>query len=108
MRFDRNAAAGTLARRAALTLGGDLRRGAATVLTAMTLILGGGQPGASPGPEREPWHRLFEVAQSYSCSPRLTCGRIGSCQQANWLLENCAWGGKLDRDGDGVPCESLC
>lgn len=78
MRFDRNAAAGTLARRAALTLGGYLRRRAATALTAATLLLGGGQPGASPKPEHEPWHRLFEVAQSYSCTPRLTCGRIGS------------------------------
>ncbi|RVC60047.1 hypothetical protein EN759_31555, partial [Mesorhizobium sp. M00.F.Ca.ET.038.03.1.1] len=21
---------------------------------------------------------------------------------------NCSWGGKLDRDGDGVACETLC
>lgn len=47
-------------------------------------------------------------AQSYSCSPRKTCKRIASCEEAVWLLENCSWGGRLDRDGDGVPCESLC
>ncbi|WP_365945361.1 excalibur calcium-binding domain-containing protein [Mesorhizobium sp.] len=22
--------------------------------------------------------------------------------------ENCSWGGKLDRDSDGVACEALC
>jgi hypothetical protein len=52
--------------------------------------------------------RLLQIAQGYSCSPRLTCGRISSCEEARWLLANCSWGGKLDRDGDGVPCESLC
>jgi len=52
--------------------------------------------------------RLMEIAQGYSCSPKLTCGRISSCEEARWLLANCSWGGKLDRDGGGVPCESLC
>jgi hypothetical protein len=36
------------------------------------------------------------VAQSYSCQPRKTCGRIGSCQEARWYLQNCPWGGRLD------------
>lgn len=45
-------------------------------------------------------------AQSYDCQPRKTCGQIGSCEEANWYLNNCSWGGKLDRDGDGAPCES--
>ena len=49
------------------------------------------------------------VAQSgYSCEPRRTCKQIGSCEEANWYLQNCSWGGKLDRDKDGIPCESLC
>lgn len=49
------------------------------------------------------------VAQSgYSCKPRRTCSQISSCEEANWYLQNCAWGGKLDRDKDGIPCESLC
>jgi endonuclease YncB( thermonuclease family) len=53
--------------------------------------------------------RLLQVSQSsYSCSPRKTCKAIGSCQEANWYLNNCSWGGKLDGDGDGTPCESLC
>lgn len=48
------------------------------------------------------------IAQSYSCQPRKTCGRIGSCQEARWYLQNCSWGGRLDGDSDGVPCESIC
>ncbi|WP_245487715.1 thermonuclease family protein [Mesorhizobium sp. M4A.F.Ca.ET.022.05.2.1] len=49
-----------------------------------------------------------QVAQSYSCQPRLTCSQISSCDEANWYLANCPWGGKLDRDNDGIPCETLC
>ncbi|TPI27687.1 thermonuclease family protein (plasmid) [Mesorhizobium sp. B2-1-8] len=49
------------------------------------------------------------VAQSgYSCEPRRTCKQIGSCDEAQWYLHNCSWGGKLDRDSDGVACETLC
>lgn len=49
------------------------------------------------------------VAQSgYSCEPRRTCKLISSCEEAQWYLQNCSWGGKLDRDGDGVACETLC
>ncbi|TJW51983.1 MAG: excalibur calcium-binding domain-containing protein [Mesorhizobium sp.] len=48
------------------------------------------------------------LAQSWSCQPRLKCSQIGSCDEARWYLENCPWGGKLDRDSDGIPCESVC
>ncbi|TGQ72961.1 excalibur calcium-binding domain-containing protein [Mesorhizobium sp. M8A.F.Ca.ET.161.01.1.1] len=48
------------------------------------------------------------TAQSWSCQPRLTCSQISSCGEAQWYLENCSWGGKLDRDNHGIPCESLC
>lgn len=53
--------------------------------------------------------RLLQLAnRNYSCSPRKTCKAIGSCEEAHWYLANCSWGGKLDRDGDGIPCESIC
>ncbi|TPK55808.1 excalibur calcium-binding domain-containing protein [Mesorhizobium sp. B2-4-19] len=48
------------------------------------------------------------IAQSWSCDRRLTCWQISSCDEARWYLDNCSWGGKLDRDSDGIPCESLC
>ncbi|MER9603431.1 excalibur calcium-binding domain-containing protein [Mesorhizobium sp. M0243] len=49
-----------------------------------------------------------QVAQSYTCQPRRKCSQISSCDEAQWYLSNCPWGGKLDRDGDGVACETLC
>ncbi|WP_320249091.1 thermonuclease family protein [Mesorhizobium vachelliae] len=50
------------------------------------------------------------VAQSggLSCEPRRYCSQISSCEDAQWYLHNCSWGRKLDRDGDGVACETLC
>ncbi|MFC3529497.1 thermonuclease family protein [Paracoccus mangrovi] len=53
--------------------------------------------------------RLYEFAgQNWSCGPRRTCSQIGSCDEARWYLQNCPWCGKLDRDNDGIPCESIC
>lgn len=49
-----------------------------------------------------------QIAQSYSCQPRRYCSQISSCEEAHWYLNNCSWGSKLDRDGDGAPCEGLC
>ncbi len=43
----------------------------------------------------------------YSCSPRKTCGQMSSCAEARFQLEQCG-NSRLDRDKDGIPCESLC
>jgi hypothetical protein len=72
----------------------------------LTAILGASVAIASDAPMTN-WAGV-ETAQSWSCQPRKTCGRIGSCDEARWYLNNCSWGGKLDRDGDGIPCESIC
>jgi hypothetical protein len=56
----------------------------------------------------QPFDGAPQLGQSWSCSPRKTCGRIGSCAEAYWYLENCRWGPRLDGDSDGVPCESIC
>ncbi|WP_223426909.1 excalibur calcium-binding domain-containing protein [Tateyamaria pelophila] len=53
--------------------------------------------------------RVLKLAQSYSCSPRRYCSKsISSCQEARWYFANCSWGGALDGDNDGIPCENLC
>ncbi|CDX12075.1 Excalibur domain protein [Mesorhizobium plurifarium] len=44
----------------------------------------------------------------YSCQPRRYCKQIRSCAEANWYMQNCSWGGALDRDNDGIPCEGTC
>jgi hypothetical protein len=53
--------------------------------------------------------QVLQISQGYSCSPRRYCSRsISSCAEARWYHQNCSWGGALDRDNDGVPCENLC
>lgn len=67
------------------------------------------QTGTETEPETPLRERLLELAQSYSCFPRRYCSRnISSCREARWYFENCSWGGALDGDNDGVPCENLC
>ena len=50
-----------------------------------------------------------QLASSYgfSCSGKRTCKEMSSCEEARYYLEQCGLS-RLDRDHDGVPCESLC
>lgn len=41
------------------------------------------------------------------CGEKKTCGDLGSCEEAMYYLYRCGMKG-LDRNGDGLPCESLC
>jgi hypothetical protein len=50
----------------------------------------------------------LSVAAVWSCTPRKTCSKIRSCDEAYWYYFNCSWGDRLDGDDDGVPCESIC
>lgn len=88
------------------------RRSRAAALV-LSLLIGGGAIAAEPPQDaadrRAPTDRFLELAQSYSCSPRRYCSRnISSCQEARWYYQNCSWGGALDGDNDGRPCENLC
>lgn len=66
------------------------------------------QPPASVTPQTS-LDRLMLLAQANDCSPRRYCSKsIYSCEDAYWFYNNCSWGGSLDRDNDGVPCENLC
>jgi hypothetical protein len=50
----------------------------------------------------------FELVQpAFSCGSKRTCGQMVSCEEAEFHLNQCGLG-SLDRDGDGVPCESIC
>ena len=42
-----------------------------------------------------------------SCGSKRRCGEMDSCAEARHYLTKCGVR-SLDRDGDGVPCESLC
>jgi hypothetical protein len=81
--------------------------GLAATLAFLSVSPAAAEPGAVSQSPTEMLKQLV-VASSWSCSPRLTCKRISSCEEAVWLLQNCSWGGALDRDNDGVPCETIC
>jgi len=42
-----------------------------------------------------------------SCAGKRTCGQMTGCQEAYFYLNSCGVG-SLDRDKDGIPCETLC
>lgn len=46
-------------------------------------------------------------AKAGTCGNKRTCGQMASCAEARHYLNDCGLS-KLDRDGDGTPCESLC
>ncbi|PHQ63639.1 MAG: hypothetical protein COC10_05100 [Sphingobium sp.] len=41
------------------------------------------------------------------CGIKWKCGQMDSCSEAYHYLNDCGVG-RLDGDGDGVPCESIC
>lgn len=46
-------------------------------------------------------------SSGFSCDTRKTCGQMSSCAEAQFHLKQCG-NVRLDRNNDGVPCESLC
>ncbi|WP_278249288.1 excalibur calcium-binding domain-containing protein [Azotobacter chroococcum] len=46
-------------------------------------------------------------SSAYNCSAKKTCGQMASCEEAKFHLNECG-NGRLDQDGDGVPCEAIC
>jgi hypothetical protein len=58
------------------------------------------------GGGREPRQPLRESSSS-RCGSKRVCGQMDSCEEANFYLNQCGLG-RLDRDNDGVPCESIC
>ncbi|OYU34833.1 excalibur calcium-binding domain-containing protein [Novosphingobium sp. PASSN1] len=42
-----------------------------------------------------------------TCEGKRYCREMNSCAEANFYLNQCGVG-RLDGDGDGIPCESIC
>lgn len=55
---------------------------------------------ADPQPT-QPW------AHRHACGNKRYCKEMANCQEARYYLSQCGLTG-LDRDRDGIPCESLC
>jgi Excalibur calcium-binding domain len=45
--------------------------------------------------------------EQFACAGKRRCGQMHSCAEARFYLNNCGVR-SLDRDRDGVPCESIC
>ena len=62
----------------------------------------------SPWEYRHPGSRPQAVNQpsNATCGTKRYCNQMSSCEEAKQYLQ-CGLS-KLDKDGDGVPCESLC
>ena len=43
----------------------------------------------------------------FSCGGKIFCRHMNSCSEAYFYLNKCGLG-RLDRDKDGIPCESIC
>ena len=43
----------------------------------------------------------------WTCGVKTTCGQMSSCEEATFYLTQCGVK-RLDGDGDGIPCASLC
>jgi len=41
------------------------------------------------------------------CGSKKYCNEMNSCEEAKYFLNSCNLT-RLDRDNDGVPCESIC
>ncbi|WP_425402274.1 excalibur calcium-binding domain-containing protein [Inquilinus limosus] len=57
-------------------------------------------------PQQEaPVRQTRRAGSGFTCGGKRTCGQMNSCAEANFYLNQCGLY-RLDRDGDGYPCES--
>lgn len=77
-------------------------------------VPGGGRPAAAtpapeaaPAPQGEAPTPKAATAEAGPCGGKSTCKQMASCAEARHYLNDCGLS-KLDKDGDGTPCESLC
>lgn len=48
-----------------------------------------------------------EKKEELKCGNKKTCKQMTSCKEAIFYLKECGLS-KLDKDKDGIPCESIC
>lgn len=48
-----------------------------------------------------------KLESRFTCDGKSKCGQMSSCSEARFYLTECGVS-RLDRDHDGIPCESIC
>lgn len=65
------------------------------------------QSGANSAPPPASSSAANTQSSVFRCQPKKTCGEMVSCEEAKFHLLTCG-NTRLDRDGDGIPCTSVC
>ena len=55
----------------------------------------------------EPKKTKTEVKPEFKCEGKKYCKEMSSCKEAMFYLKQCGVS-RLDRDKDGIPCETIC
>jgi Excalibur calcium-binding domain len=63
--------------------------------------------GGNRSPAKLPPLEKSLKSQDHTCGSKTKCNQMTSCEEAHFYLSQCGVG-RLDRDGDGMPCESIC
>jgi Excalibur calcium-binding domain len=63
--------------------------------------------GGNRSPAKLPPLEQSLKTSDHTCGTKTKCNQMTSCEEAQFYLSQCRVG-RLDRDGDGVPCESIC
>jgi endonuclease YncB( thermonuclease family) len=64
-----------------------------------------GKTASNSGAKAE--NKKTESSGQFECAGKSRCGDMSSCAEAEFYLTKCGVD-RLDRDHDGIPCESLC
>jgi len=51
--------------------------------------------------------QLRSSEENMTCGSKYYCKEMTSCEEAQYYLNQCGLT-RLDGDGDGIPCESIC
>lgn len=51
--------------------------------------------------------KMYDFTLNFTCSGKRYCKQMESCEEAYFYLNHCGLK-RLDRDKDGIPCESIC
>jgi endonuclease YncB( thermonuclease family) len=62
---------------------------------------------AKAASKKLPIKKVAASDSGFECGSKSRCGDMNSCAEAEFYLNECGLR-RLDRDHDGVPCESLC